>query len=94
MIAFYSKLQEILHGQGVASVLQPYRIPSVWLVGESNASPVAIKAALYERFGGNRKRTVGSVKRPGPHFEVVGHAWDALAHVVTYVERRDNETRL
>ncbi len=50
-----------------------------------------VKAALYERFGGDRKSAVGTKKNPGPLHGMKGdHVYDALACAVWYAETMED----
>lgn len=53
-----------------------------------SAGDANIRAALIERFGGNRKIVVGTQKNPGPLYGITKHIWSALAVGVTYLETR------
>jgi len=46
-----------------------------------------VKAAIYERFGGDRKTAVGTKPKPGPLYGMKGeHVFDALACAVWWAE--------
>ncbi len=50
-----------------------------------------VKAALYQRFGGDRSKAVGTKKKPGPLYGMKGdHVFDALAVAVWYAETRED----
>lgn len=56
-----------------------------------NVSDSMIRAAIIDRFpstGGGKIPQIGIVKNKGPLFGVSGHAWSALAVVLTYLETR------
>ena len=82
----YGLLAGILRAQGVPAILQPFRLMSLHLTDHPKAPKGAFRAAVYDRFGG-RSRAVGRKRAPGPCHGVKGHAWDALAHAITYAER-------
>ena len=57
------------------------------LLGQRAGTSGQVHAALYERFGGDVRTAKGTKDAPGPCHRVSGHAWDALAVVVTHHER-------
>lgn len=49
-----------------------------------------VKAALYERFGGDRSKAIGTKKKPGPLYGMKGeHVFDALACAVWWAETQE-----
>lgn len=62
------------------------------LLGSISGSDSKICAALYDRFGGDRRRAVGTKKNPGPCYGVKGHCWQALAVAVTWWEKKTGES--
>lgn len=57
-----------------------------WLTGKANTKDAHVRAALLDRFGGERAAK-GSKAAPGPLFGVSSHAWAALAVAVVAAER-------
>lgn len=57
-----------------------------WLTGKANTKDAHVRAALLDRFGGE-KAARGSKKEPGPLYGVTSHAWAALAVAVVAAER-------
>jgi len=48
-----------------------------------------VKGAVQERFpetGGGKRPVIGTIREPGPLHGVEGHAWDALALALAFVE--------
>ena len=60
------------------------------ITGRAKAvSDAQIKAAIKDKFlptGGGKNPVVGTKKQPGPLYGVKGHAWSALAVVLTGLE--------
>ena len=57
-----------------------------WLTGKANTKDAHVRAALLDRFGGERAAK-GAKAAPGPLFGVSSHAWAALAVAVVAAER-------
>jgi hypothetical protein len=64
----------------------PHRLPrravKLHLCGTAKAKDANIRAALMDRFGGERAK--GTKANPGPLYGVSSHAWAALAVAVTW----------
>ena len=56
------------------------------LCGDMRAKDANIRAALIDKFGGSKKKAVGTKKNPGPLYGVKTHLWSALAVAVTASE--------
>lgn len=54
------------------------------LCGNIKAKDSNVRQALIDRFGGSRKRAIGTKKLPGPLYGVKKDIWSALAVAVTW----------
>lgn len=56
------------------------------ICGQMRAKDANITAALYDRYGGDRKAAVGVKAAPGPCYGFKGDMWAALALAITAAE--------
>lgn len=57
-----------------------------YICDDHRANDAAIRRALTERFGPDRKRAVGMKANPGPLYGLKADCWQALAVAITYCE--------
>ena len=63
------------------------------LCGTSRAKDQNVNAALFNRFGGDRKAAIGTKQVPGPLYGCTGHTLSALAVAVSWLEeQREKES--
>lgn len=79
--------QKTLDGSMTAYPLYRREVLKILDVSGEGTRDAMIRQRLIEMFGGSRATAVGTAKKPGPLFGVVGHSWQALAVAVAAVER-------
>ncbi len=87
-IMFTGRLLEAADMLGVATAAIKRAEVKLHLCGSARAKDKNVAAAVWDRFGGDRKTAKGTKKAPGPCYGVSGHAVQALAVAITYEETR------
>jgi len=62
------------------------------LCHDSKGNDASIKQALIDLYGPTKDKAIGKKKTPGPLFGIKYDIWQALAVVVAYERRKDNES--
>ena len=81
-------LRYVCEREKVACVEISRRAVLAHFIGPTTGGDTALRAAIYDRFGGSRKAAIGTKKNPGPLYGLTGsHLLAALAVAITAEEK-------